>query len=297
MSLQIVIELLISGVTLGGLYALMAFALSLSLSTTRVLNISHGGFLIIGAAMGMLLTKYLHLPFYLALPIFIIAGGLFGYLFEITVVRPLLGKPPNEILIGSILITFGFTMALDAFLSFYWAKFVDPQPTFSLTFPLPSIRFLGLNISSTRIAILVFAGLMVLLFHLLLKYTSMGKAARAIAQDSEGALITGINPQGIALQVYVLGILTTTIAGAFYVLLTPLEPYSSFRLTLIALTIIVIGGVGSLFGALVGGVVLGTAEVLTAFFITPAWSPMTYLLIFFLVLVVKREGLMGREGR
>jgi branched-chain amino acid transport system permease protein len=297
MNLQIVIELLISGVTLGGLYALMAFALSLSLSTTRVLNIAHGGFLIIGAALGMLLTKYLHLPFLLALPLFVIAGGIFGYLFEITVVRPLLGKPPNEILIGSILITFGFTMALDAFLSFYWAKFVDPQPTFSLTLHLRPLRFLGLNVSGSRIVIMAFASVMVLFFHFLLKYTSMGKAARAIAQDSEGALITGINPQWIALQVYVLGILTTAIAGAFYVLLIPLEPYSSFRLTLIALTIIVIGGVGSLLGALVGGVVLGTAEVLTAFFITPAWSPMTYLLIFFLVLVVKPEGFLGREGR
>ena len=293
MSLQIMFDLIMSGLCLGGIYALMAFSLSISLSTTRVLNIAHGGFLILGAALAMLLTRYAEIPLLYALPIFLFSWVVLGYLFEIVVVRPLIGKSPEDVLIGSILITFGFTMAMDAFLSFYWAKFVDPTPTFSLTYRLPPLRLLGYTISGTRTFIVCFAAALILGFHCLLKYTGFGKAARAISEDAEGALITGLNPQGIAVKVYICAVLTAALAGAFYVLLNPLAPYASFHLTLIALTIIVIGGVGSLPGALVGGVVLGLAEVMTAFFISPAWSPMTYLLIFFLVLVIKKEGLMG----
>jgi len=158
---------------------------------------------------------------------------------------------------------------------------------------VPPWHALGFTVSGTRTLIVLFAAAMILCFHFLLKRTSMGRAARAIAEDAEGALITGLNPQAIAIKVYILAVLTAAVAGAFFVLLNPLAPYGSFHLTLIALTIIVIGGVGSLPGALAGGLLLGLAEVLTAFFIAPAWSPMVYLLIFFLVLVVKREGLMG----
>ena len=296
MILQIVVDLLVSGVCVGAIYALMAFSLSISLSTTRVLNIAHGGFLILGAALAMLLTRYLALSLLYAIPIFVASWVVLGYLFEIVVVRPLLGKSPHDVLIGSILITFGFTMAMDAFLSFYWSKLVDPTPSFSLTYRVPPWHIFGLTVSGTRTLIVLFAAAMVLCFHLLLKRTRMGRAARAIAEDAEGALITGLNPQAIAIQIYILAILTAAVAGAFFVLLNPLAPYGSFHLTLIALTIIVIGGVGSLLGALAGGVVLGLAEVLTAFFLAPAWSPMVYLLIFFLVLVVKREGLMGGAG-
>jgi branched-chain amino acid transport system permease protein len=293
MTLQILVDLLVSGICVGAIYALMAFSLSISLSTTRVLNIAHGGFLILGAAMAMLLTRYLELSLVWAIPIFIVSWMVIGYLFEIVVVRPLLGKSPHDVLIGSILITFGFTMALDAFLSFYWAKLVDPTPSFSLTYRLPPWHALGFTFSGTRTLIVFFAAAMALCFHLLLKHTTMGRAARAIAEDAEGALVTGLNPQAIAIKIYILAVLTAAVAGAFFVLLNPLAPYESFHLTLIALTIIVIGGVGSLPGALAGGLLLGLAEVLTAFFIAPAWSPMVYLLIFFLVLVVKREGLMG----
>ena len=265
MSLQIVVDLLVSGVCVGALYALMAFSLSISLSTTGVLNIAHGGFLILGAALAMLLTRYLGLSLIYAIPIFVVSWIVLGYLFEVVVVRPLLGKSPHDVLIGSILITFGFTMALDAFLSFYWAKFVDSTPSFSLTYRVPSWHALGFTVSGTRTLIVLFAAAMILCFHLLLKRTRLGRAARAIAEDAEGALVTGLNPQSIAIQVYILAVLTAAIAGAFFVLLNPLAPYESFHLTLVALTIIVIGGVGSLPGALLGGLVLGLAEVLTSF--------------------------------
>jgi branched-chain amino acid transport system permease protein len=294
---QIFFELVLGGVSLGGIYALMALALSLALATTHVLNIAHGTFLVLGAALSTLLLQYLHVSLAVSVAVLLVVFGLAGWLFESVCVRPLLGGSPERILIGSILITFGLALALEASLGFYWAKFVDPQPMFSLPVTIPRLALLGISLSGTRLIILAFVCLAVFLFHVFLKKTSIGKMARAVSQDYEGALILGVNPRVVSATIFTLGILATALSGLFFILATPLGPYDGLRLTLIALTVVVIGGVGSLPGALLGGIVLGVVEVFTAFFIGAVWSPVTYVLVFFLVLLLRPEGLVGiRQG-
>ena len=294
---QILLELVLGGISLGGVYALMALALSLALATTHILNVAHGRFLVLGAALGTLLLRYLGIPPLVSLALLIVISALAGWLFELVCVRPLLGRPPERILIGSILITFGFALAFEAALGFYWAKLVDPQPTFSLTVPMPHLEVWGVSLSGTRVVILAFVCIAVLLFHLFLKRTSIGKMARAIAQDYEGALILGVNPRVVSVTIYTLGLLATALSGLFFILATPLNPYDGLRLTLIALTVIVIGGVGNLPGALLGGIVLGITEVFTAFVAGAVWSPVTSVLVLFVVLLLRPEGLVGlRHG-
>ncbi len=294
---QTLVELIVGGIALGGIYALMAFALSLALATTHILNIAHGSFLVMGAALGTLLLRHLGIPVLLSLGLCVVAFALAGLVFELVCVRPLLGRAPERILIGSILITFGFALAFEAALGFYWAKFVDPQPSFSLSIAMPRLQLWGVSVSGTRLAILGFVSVAILLFHLFLRKTSIGKMARAIAQDYEGALILGINPRAVSVTIFTVGLLATGLSGLILIFATPLDPYQGLRLTLIALTVIVIGGVGSLPGALLGGIVLGIAEVFTAFFAGAVWSPVTYLLVFFVVLLVRPEGLLGvRHG-
>jgi len=290
---QIFFELVLGGVSLGGIYALMALALSLALATTHVLNIAHGTFLVLGAALSTLLLQYLHVSLAVSVAVLLVVFGLVGWLFESVCVRPLLGGSPERILIGSILITFGLALALEASLGFYWAKLVDPQPMFSLPVTIPRLALLGISLSGTRLIILAFVCLAVFLFHVFLKKTSIGKMARAVSQDYEGALILGVNPRVVSVTIFTLGILATALSGLFFILATPLGPYDGLRLTLIALTVVVIGGVGNLPGALLGGIVLGVVEVFTAFFIGAVWSPVTYVLVFFLVLLLRPEGLVG----
>lgn len=296
MTPQVFIELLLGGISLGGIYALMAFGLSQTLATTHILNIAHGGFLVLGAALATLLLKYLGIPPLVGLPLFLAISALAGWLFERVCVRPLLGRSPERILIGSILITFGFALALEAALGFYWAKLVDPQPTFSLSVTMPPLQLWGVSLSGTRLAILAFVCVAVLLFHLFLQKTPVGKMARAIAQDYEGALILGVNPRAVSVTVFTLGLLATALSGLLFIFATPLGPHDGLRLTLIALTVIVIGGVGSLPGALLGGIVLGIADVFTAFVAGAVWSPVTYVLVFFVVLLLRPEGLAGMRG-
>jgi len=109
-------------------------------------------------------------------------------------------------------------------------------------------------------------------------------------------VILGVNPRLVSLTIYLTGIAATAAAGALLALAIPLEPYSGLRLTLVAMTIVVIGGVGSLPGALLGGGLLGMAEVLTAYVLGSVWSPVVSLLVFFSVLVVRPEGLWGRRA-
>ncbi len=294
--MQTALDLLLGGISLGGIYALVAFALSLSLATTHVLNVAHGTFMVLGAALATLLLHVTPVGWPLAGLALLGAFALLGLGFEAAFVRPFAGKSPEQILVGSILVTFGFALAVEALLGYYWARWVDPQPSFSLTFPLARITVLGVALSGTRLLILVVAAGAIAGFHLFLRRTPLGRAVRAVAQNYTGAVILGVNPRRVSRVIYLTGIVATAGAGVLLALAIPLEPYSGLRLTLVAMTIVVIGGVGSLPGALVGGGLLGMAEVLTAYVLGSVWAPVVSLLVFFSVLVVRPEGLWGRRG-
>ncbi len=292
--MQTVLDLALGGISLGAIYALMAFALSMALATTHVLNVAHGLILVLGAAAATYLIQVRPLGVLAALAVVIIGAALFGLAFESVFVRQFLGKSPEEILIGTILVTFGFGLSVETLLGYYWARWVHPTPSFTLSFPWPHLRLGWVTLSGTRLAILALAILAIGAFHLFLTRTPLGKATRALAQNYEGALILGLNPRLISLTVYVVGITATAISGVLLALAIPLDPYTGTRLTLVGLTVVVIGGVGSLPGALLGGVLLGIAEVLTAYTFGAIWSPVVSLLVFFAVLVVRPEGLFGR---
>ncbi len=291
--MQTILDLALGGISLGGIYALTAFALSMALATTHVLNVAHGNFIVFGAALATLLLNILKVGGAATLAAVVACFAVAGLLFERVFVRPLLGKTPEQILIGSILITFGFGLASEALLGYVWARHVDPQPSFTLTFPWPRLNAGGFILSGTRLFTLLAAAGLIAAFHVFLTRTPLGKAIRAMAQNYEAAVILGLNPRRISAIVYLIGIVATAISGVLLVLTAPLDPYEGTRLTLVALTVIIIGGVGNLPGALVGGVVLGVAEVVTSFYAGGVWGPVVYLLVFFAVLLVRPQGLLG----
>jgi branched-chain amino acid transport system permease protein len=291
-----VLDLCIGGITLGGMYALIAFTLSLALATTHVLNVAHGSIIVLGAALATFLLRFLHLNPALAVLTFLVAFLLLGFLFEGVMVKRLLPQPPETVLIASIVTTFGLALTLETCLGFYWARLVHPEPSFSLTFRVPALLLPGgLVLPTRRLIILAFAVVAIALFHLFLKRTRLGKEARALAQNYEGALVVGVNPRAVSMAIFTLGIAVTALCGAFFVLTVPLDPYDGMRLTLVALIIVVLGGVGSLPGVLLAGLLLGIAEVVTGFFLGPAWAPVVFLGLLFLMLMLRPEGLLGER--
>lgn len=296
MSLQTLVDLLVGGVTLGGIYALIAFTLSMALATTHVMNVAHGTIMVLGAAAATFLLTHVQMGIPLALLLLALGACVAGVLFETALVRPILHRPPDTILVTSIVITFGLAIAVQTLLGFYWVKLVDPEPTFTITLSLPALQIGDLALPTRRLVILAFAVLAILAFHLALQMTRIGKAARALAQNYEGALIVGVRPRAVSLFVFTAGTAFTALAGAFYAWAIPVNPFDGIWLTLVALIVVVLGGVGSLVGALAGGILLGLAQTLTAFLLSPAWSVPVLLAILLVVLVVRPEGLLGGRG-
>lgn len=297
MALQVLIELVVGGIVLGGLYALMAFAFSLVLATTHVLNVAHGTFMVLGAALSTLLVRHLHLPLAVGLGAVFGTFLVIGWVFESALVRPIAGRPPAQVLVGSILATFGLATATEALVGFSWARAIEPQPIFALDLGLSSVRIGGLVISGPRALALAFSMVAIGVFHLFLTHTRLGQQARAVAQNPVGALVIGIEPSRVARTVLTLSVAAAALAGAFFVVAIPLNPYDGLRLTMVAFTVAAAGGIGNLPGALWAGVGLGIAEVLTGYWAGPVWSPVTYLLVLFTALLARPAELLRRIAR
>ena len=288
------LELVIAGLSLGGIYALLAFALSLTISTTRILNIAHGVFFVWGGAFFVMFSH--HLKLHPALVFLILTAFFFlaAVLFERGIVRPLLGRSVHLLLVGSILATFGLALSMESALGYSWVTYVDPYPVFTTSLAMFPVTLGGVSLSGSRLVILAFVLLMVLGTHLFLHRTFLGKGARAMAQSFDGFLVIGLNPHRLSLILFVLAIMATAISGAFYVLAVPLNPYEGLPLTLKAFTVVILAGVGNLPATLIAGAVLGLAEVITSQFLGTIWAPAVSLTILFLVLVFRPTGLFGK---
>ena len=288
------LELIISGLSLGGIYALLAFAMSLTISTTRVLNVAHGVFFVWGGAFFVILSQRLNLHPALSLLILTALFVGFALLFEWGIVRSLLGRSVHLLLTGSIMATFGLGLSMESALGYSWVTFVDPYPVFSSSLAMFPATLGGVSLSGSRLVILAFVLLMVTGFHLFLQKTFLGKGARAMAQNFDGFLVIGLNPYRLSRILFTLAIVATAISGAFYVLAVPLNPYEGLPLTLKAFTVVILAGVGNLPATLVAGTVLGLAEVITSQFLGSVWAPAVSLTILFLVLVFKPTGFFGK---
>jgi branched-chain amino acid transport system permease protein len=288
------LELVISGLSLGGIYALLAFAMSLTISTTRVLNVAHGVFFVWGGAFFVILSQ--HLGLHPVLSIVILAVLFFGFalLFQWGIVRTLLGRSVHLLLVGSIMATFGLALSMESALGYGWVTFVDPYPVFSSSLAMFPVHLGAVSLSGSRLVILAFVLVTVTGFHLFLQKTFLGKGARAMAQNFDGFLVIGLNPYRLSLILFTLAIVATAISGAFYVLAVPLDPYQGLPLTLKSFTVVILAGVGNLPATLVAGAVLGLAEVITSQFFGTVWAPAVSLAILFLVLVFKPTGLFGK---
>ena len=292
--MRLFFQLLIAGFSLGGVYALLSFSFSLIVSTTRILNIAHGVFFVWGAGVIAILWLHLKLSPLMALPILLTFFAGFGLLFYWGIVHVLMKKEPHHLLSGSVLATFGLALAMESVLGAGWTSFIDPQPIFLLPVNPAPLKLSGMDISSNRLIVLLLAGLFILGFHLFLKKTFFGRAARAMAQNLEGFLIVGLKPDRVAMFMVVIAVLATTLSGILYIMVIPLDAYEGLPITLKALTIVILAGVGSLPGTLAAGVLLGLAEVSASYFFGAIWSPVIGFAILFFVLLFRPTGLFGR---
>jgi branched-chain amino acid transport system permease protein len=284
-------QLLVGGILLGGIYGLAAFGLSISFGVLNVLNLAHGEFLMLGSLMSY--AAFVHLginPFVSALlviPLFILIGVGFYTIF----LRPISDKPHHQLLVASILVTLGVSLAIEDLTSFFWER-----PVTGIAYSMPAMEIGGVIISWLRLLILLFICGLAVFLQLYLKHSFTGRTIRAITQSREGAKVVGIPISRICALTFGLGVALAASAGVFYVTLFTVTPVIGIPLTVKYLCVVVLGGLGSLVGSVVGGLILGLAESMAAYYLGAEWSPCIAFVLLLSILIMKPEGLFGSHG-
>src|SRR3954471_8921971 len=287
----IITQLLIGGILLGGLYALIAFGLSLIYGVARVLNFAHGTLLAIAGIAGSVMFAAWNIsPALIAVILFPIFFG-FGWLMYVTLLEPLKHRNAMQMTVGTVLVTVGLLLILSDL-----AALVFGSTSKNIRLELDIYQFNGIIMSTTDLAILFGIVVLTAALHFILTRTWFGRAVRAVTQDSVGARLCGVRAGAIHAGTVAFGSGIAAVAGVLYTLNYPINPYEGFSLTVKAFTVIILGGIGSLPGALLAGIFLGVAEALCGFFWTSDWAPGLSIMLLLAILVVFPHGMLSRRG-
>ena len=285
MPIDILAQVALGGVLVGGLYALVAFGLSLIYGVARILNFSHGTLLTMaGIAASVAYADWGWSPLVSVLvlvPLFFA----FGYGFHTVLLRPMANRPHFEATVGTVLVTVGALIIMSDVAS----AIAGPNPR---NIPLRSdvLEFGEIIIPTTQVWILAGIAVLTVAIHVFLKRSWFGRAIRAVTQDPTGAAICGVRSRTIHALTFAVGSGLVAVAGLLYAMSYPVDPYMGFSLTVKAFTIIVLGGIGNLIGALLAGIFLGVAEAFTAFLWAPEWAPALSIVLLLAILILFPQG-------
>src|SRR5579863_2527066 len=287
MMTQLLLFNVFNGLIIGAFYALMALGLSLILNLSGVINFAHGGFLAIGGYVAYTLVPYLGFWGALVASPFVVA--FIGILVERVLVRRLYGRDP----LYSLLLTFGLAFMIEDGTRFIWGPQGKPVtiPPF-LAQPLSNELFF---ITGYRLFMVAMVMIAVVLLFLLLRYTRLGVRIRAGTLDLETVAALGINVQMLRSLNFAVGIFLAGLSGVLAAGQLGLEPTMGTGLLMPSFIAIIVGGIGSLPGTLVGGLLIGVASGLTAVFYPAASEAVIYVMMA-VVLLIRPRGLLGEEG-
>ncbi len=288
-STHLLIQTIILGVLVGGVYALMSSGLTLIFGVMRVINVAHGAFLILGAYSTYWLFQLAGVDPILSIALTAPLLFLIGWVVQ----RYILSRIENPEQ-ASVLVTFALAVTMEGLMGTFWKttlRSVKPD------YATEVIKFATYRFPVTRLAGFSAALLVLLLLYLVLQRTNLGRAIRATIQDRNAAQLVGVNVQMVAALTFGIGIATAAAGGSLLSMIYSFNSSSQTDWITRVLSIIVLGGMGSLPGALVAALILGVMEQLTAVMITLYWSPIVFYIFLFLTLIVRPQGLMGEKVR
>lgn len=284
------LQTLILGVLIGAVYALMASGLTLIFGVMRVINLAHGAFAILAAFFTYSLWQWFGLDPLLAIPIVMIAMFGVGWLVYVLVVRHVRGQHVTM----TVLATFGVALLLEGIMGFVWGNTSHavraPYTDLAFAFGPFSVRQVLLIAAAIAVVVLV-------VLQLVLTRTWMGRAIRAASVNEQGALLVGVSVAAIAALTFAIGIATLGAGGAMISAIYPFIPGSHYQWIARLLAIVVLGGLGSLPGAVIGAMVIGIGEALAVAYIGAAWPVAVPFLVIFAVLLFRPQGILGTRLR
>jgi branched-chain amino acid transport system permease protein len=291
-------EILVTGAIMGTFYAMLALGLSLIFGILKVVNFAHGEFFMIGAYTYALLTRSLGLaPFFAVLPA-AVAGIVAGIAVERLLMRPLYQRYIEWATMRdeyAVIVTFGLSL----FLINLANQVFGPYQISGLGLvPLRErIPLGGVMLSTHRVLASGLGVILLMTAYLLLKYTHWGKAVQAVAQNRFGAAIAGINSTHVSLIVFGLSGGLAAVAGALLSPIFPAEPFVGAFPAVKSFVVVVLGGMGSLPGSILGAYLLGILEQVGAVYVSYTYRDTFAFLILILMLVVRPQGIMGERAR
>jgi len=288
-STHLLIQTIILGLLVGGVYALMSSGLTLIFGVMRVINVAHGAFLILAAYGTYWIFQLTGLDPILS--ILLTAPLLFAIGWFIQ--RYVLSRIDNPER-SSVIITFALAVTLEGLMGTLWKTTIrSVKPEYAThVLELATYRF-----PATRLAGFAAALLVLIILYLILQRTNLGRAIRATIQDRNAAQLVGVNVQRVSALTFGLGVATAAAGGSLLSMIYSFNASSQTDWISRVLSVIVLGGMGSLPGAFVAAIILGVMEQLTAVVITLYWSPIVFYLFLFLTLIFRPQGLMGEVIR
>jgi len=289
MSFDLVVNVLIAGLLTGLVYGLMALGLSVIFGVVRVVNFAHGEMMTVAMYAATVLFAMLGLdPFLVALPV-AAAFFVFGYLLQTALINPFITRPEHSQFM--LLVAVAIVM-VNALLMVFGPDARNVQVDYQLdSFEIGRILVDKARLYAAAAAVLT-AGSLFLFF----KYAKTGKAIRACADNYLGAKVVGLNVKKYYALTFGLGCVCVAIAGCVMVLLVDVTPPLGPAYTLLAFVIVIVGGLGSMGGALLGGVLIGVSEALAGLFIAPSAKSMFSFGLLILVLLFRPQGLLGKRS-
>ena len=279
---------IINGLMFGAIYALVALGLTLIYGVLHIINFAHGAMLMLAMYMAYFLFKILNIDPYVAILIVTPISFVFGY----TIYRWGIGKLSGGRDQNILLITLGLSIILENSALVF---FTGDQQTISLPYSYEAFDLGFLYLSYPKVISFVASLVICLLLWMLMTLTDLGKAIRAVAKQREGARLVGIDVEHVFAVTFGIGVACLGAAGCMLLPIFYVDPYTGNIFVIVAFTIVVLGGMGSIVGALLGGFIIGITESVGGLILGESLGQVGISLIFILILIFRPTGIFGSK--
>ena len=285
--MQLFLQQIFNGVMLGSTYAIVALGLTLVFGILHIPNFAHGHLYMLGAYVSFFLMTLYGFGFWTALVSSMVILGLIGMLIERVVYRPLQDKPH----INSFISAIGALIILETSVIVFWGPQGRRIPN-----PYPDIiELLGITMSYQRLLVIVAAIAMIVLLQIFIKKTTPGTTIEAVAQNREGAMLVGINVNWVSSITFAISTATAAAAASLVAPIFMISPTMGALLGMKAFIIVILGGLGSIPGAILGGYILGILEAIGGGYLSAAYKDVYAFGALILILSIRPTGLFGKE--
>ena len=288
--MSLVLQAAALGILTGGVYALMASGLTLIFGVMRIINVGHGALVVLGAYLSFALFRSFHIDPFLSLVVTMPVMFGLGVVLQLAFIRPL--KTDREAL--SVLVTYAIALGIEGVLGYFFTtNYVELRAWYeTASFPAFGFRITYVYVFGFVLCLAILGALFLMLYR-----TAFGGAIRATMLNRTAAQLIGIDVDRVAALAFGVGVATAAAGGVVFGITNAFNPGSHYDLISRLLTIIVLGGLGSLRGAVVAALVMLVTEDITAVLVSPVWANFVFFVILVAVLIVRPQGLYGVRVR